>query len=162
MFSQLLLNCTKVHRILHHAWVIGDLQFYIVDGICENVSFLVTVQSCKHALSRFFPLIVDWGALWYFRHLQLTDWLLILLIIIELKVLCNLWIHSLELFEFLISHGRIITTFSQSCEKIAFWNLALIHHRFYLWLCCNLLLWLTIVVLILFSRVTQLATSIEK
>ena len=162
MFSQLLLNCTKVHWILHHAWVIGDLQFYIVDGICENVSFLVTVQSCKHALSRFFPLIVDWGALWYFRHLQLTDWLLILLIIIELKVLCNLWIHSLELFEFLVSHGRIVTTFSKSSQKIAFRNLALIHYWLYLRLCRHLLLWLTIVVLILFSRVTQLATSIKK
>ena len=47
VFLQLLANRLKVHGILYNVGVVGDAQLLPIDRVCENVSLLISLQSCQ-------------------------------------------------------------------------------------------------------------------
>ena len=86
MLLQFCADSWKVHWICHNGWVVENVQLDVVDRIGEDVCFLVAGEGHQHAWGSLLPLIHDWSTFWDLRHLKLTDWLNITLILIGFKV----------------------------------------------------------------------------
>ena len=161
MFSELSFDRTKVHGILHDIGVVRDLELLPVDRIRKNICLLIAIESGEHALSCLLPLVVDWSRLGNLRHLKLTDWLQVFIVVIKLKVASHLWVRPLELLKLLIGHRRVIAAFTQGCEGVAPGDLTLIDDGLHFGH-GSLLLRLTIIGLILLPGIAELAATVKQ
>lgn len=110
---KLSLNGSKVHGVLHDIGVVRDVQRDIVHGVGEDVSSLVSLHGSQYALSCLLPLIKDWSAFWHFWNLEIIQRGLVLIFVCNFKVFGNLGILPLKVFEFSISHWRVIAVLAK-------------------------------------------------
>ena len=116
----------KVHRVLHHQGVVRDVQLDIVDGVGENVRLLIPLQCREHSLRGLLPLVEYGGALGHFGNGELVDGLIFSTILVELKVLGDLWVLPLKLIKLRVAHGRVEAALPQLGQHVAAGDFALV------------------------------------
>ena len=65
---QLCLDCREVHRVLYNVWIVFDFELLVINGVSEDVSFLVPLERCQQSLGCFLPLVENRSTLRNLRN----------------------------------------------------------------------------------------------